>query len=60
LRARRSFEKEIDLSAPTQCGALFLYLAVKFDEFFGEIQKAADFRVRKPLNPQQVPTVEDE
>ena len=60
LRAGGDFEEQVDLGAAAQRGALFLDLAVEFDEFLAEVEQADDIRARKPLNPQQMPLAEDE
>ncbi len=60
LRAGRDLEEQVDLGAAAQRGALLLDLAIDLDEFFGEIEETDDLLARKPVDPQQVPLVEDE
>jgi hypothetical protein len=59
LGAGRYFEKEIDLRAAAQRGALLFDLTVELDEFFGEVEEAGNVLLRKPFYPQQVTSAED-
>ena len=48
------------LCAAAQRCTFLLDLAVEIDEFLSEIEQSDDLAARKPLDPQQMPLVENE
>ncbi len=60
LGTGRHLEEQVDQGAPAQRRLLLLDLAVEIDEMLGEVEQAQNLLARKPLDPQQMPLVEDE
>ena len=60
LGAGRDLEKQVDLGAAAQRRPLLLDLPVEMDKLLREVEKSDNLLARKPIDPQQVPLVENE